>query len=241
MSDPSWLQPWAHGPFAALDFETTHSDPFEARVVSASLLMLGRGRDDTTRWLINPGIEIPLEAVGVHGITTEFIRQRGRPAVEAVAELADAIRQVWAASIPLVTFNAPYEITVITSELMRYDLGSLRIGTILDPLVIDRKFWKFRPGKDRLEDCCAAYKVKPGNAHDDAWDARAAARLIWVQARKFQEFGSLSLEQLQGLQAAWYQHWAEDFEHFLRVKAREPKPDAVIEREWPLRTTRLLV
>ena len=42
-------------------------------------------------WLADPGVEIPLQASAVHGITTERARAEGRPAAEVVAEIVAAL------------------------------------------------------------------------------------------------------------------------------------------------------
>jgi len=37
-------QPWVEGPYAAFDLETTGTDPFEARIVTATFVEVGGGR-----------------------------------------------------------------------------------------------------------------------------------------------------------------------------------------------------
>lgn len=77
-------QPWTRGLLASFDLETTGTDPFEARMVQASVMVIGANFGVVARrWLVNPGVEIPAEAAAIHGITTERARAEGQPAAAA--------------------------------------------------------------------------------------------------------------------------------------------------------------
>lgn len=184
-------------------------------------------------WLVNPGVKIPAEAAAIHGVTTERAETEGARADIAVYEITCAVAGAFAAGIPLVIYNANYDLTVLTSELWRHNEALLAIGYVLDPLVIDRALDRWRSGKRRLADVCAAYGVSQDAAHSSGGDALAAARLAWRMARDYSAVGHRTLDELQAWQAEQHVAWAEDFERFLRAKGR----DDVIEREWPVRTT----
>src|SRR5690606_34711454 len=79
--------PWWEGVLPVFDVETTGSDPREARIVSAALLLClpdGRVQPGGVDVIVNPGVPIPDEATAVHGITTERARAEGIEPAEAV-------------------------------------------------------------------------------------------------------------------------------------------------------------
>ena len=78
-------------------------------------------------WLADPGVEIPEQASAVHGITTERARTEGRPAADVVAEIIAAIRAVFARGVPLVVYNAPYDLTLLDAR--RVGTASSRSAT----------------------------------------------------------------------------------------------------------------
>jgi len=228
-------QPWVDGPYASLDFETTGPDPFTARVVTATLVEVGGGGVLAERhWIVNPGIEIPAEASAIHGVTTERAVAEGQDPGDAAYQIEDAVRACWGRGLVLVVFNAAYDLTVLSCEIARWhgDEYVRAPGYVLDPLVIDRALDRWRSGKRRLADVCAAYGVRQEDAHSSGGDALAAARLAWRMAHDYSAVGHRTLAELQAWQAASHIEWAEDFQRFLRSKGRAD----VIEREWPVRT-----
>lgn len=226
-------QPWVAGPYAAFDLETTSADPFTARIVTATIVEVGAAGVLAERhWLVDPGVEIPAEAAAIHGVTDEKVQAEGVRADIAVYEIASAVAAIFERGVPLVAFNAAYDITVLVRELDRHCEAELRIGYVLDPLVLDRALDRWRSGKRRLADVCAAYGVPQEAAHSSGGDALAAARLAWRMAHDYSAVGHRTLQELQVWQAEQHVAWAEDFERFLRAKGR----DDIIEREWPVRT-----
>ena len=63
--------PLAFRPFVGFDLETTSTDPFEARIVTACV---APEKGAAQRWLVDPGIEIPPGAAAIHGISTATAR-----------------------------------------------------------------------------------------------------------------------------------------------------------------------
>ena len=80
---------WMNGLRATFDLETTGVDVTTARIVTASLILLDPQGNVVRRgeWLADPGVEIPAGAAAVHGITTEYAREHGRPAREVCGSL----------------------------------------------------------------------------------------------------------------------------------------------------------
>ena len=104
---------WFDGRLAAYDIETTGTDTENDRIVTAAVSVVGGGEPSESRtWLVDPGIEIPDEATAVHGITTEQARTEGQSSASAVAEITSVLASVVAEDIPIVAFNARFDLTI---------------------------------------------------------------------------------------------------------------------------------
>ena len=224
---------WADGPMATYDLETTSPDPETARIVTATLAVVNTVPAAAPhQWLADPGIEIPAEATAIHGITTEHAREHGAEAGSVAAEIRAALASVWRRGAPVVIYNAPYDLTVLDRELVRYGMDGLgNIGPIIDPLVLDRAMDRFRRGKRTLTAACEHYKVRLDGAHDSTQDALAAARVAWRIAQKYPQVGEMTLPELMTYQEEAHEAWAEGFSEYL---ARQGKSE-VIDGSWPIR------
>lgn len=187
MTDRTVLDvPWWEGPMLAFDTETTGPDPDTARLVSFTTATYtdtwytGDRRDV----LVNPGVPIPDEAVAVHGISTERAEAQGVDPADAVRVAMEDLGRAWASGIPVVAFNAPYDLTVVDREADRHLGLSLVVdGPVIDPLVLDRLVDPYvkGSGQRRLGPTCERYGVDLTEWHDagaDAWAAQALARAI---------------------------------------------------------------
>lgn len=223
---------------AVFDTETTGVDPHEARIVTAFVGLID-ARGDVERgtdWLADPGVEIPEQAAAVHGITTEMAQAEGEPAAQVVAAVRAAIEWIARHRVPLVVFNAPYDLTLLDAECRRHGLepvGPLLGEQVVDPLVIDKAVDRFRRGKRTLTAQAEAYGIELLDAHSAGDDAVASGQLAQGMARKFpDEVGSVPLDELHRRQAAWHDEQAADFEAYLR---REKDPSYTAPRGWPVR------
>jgi DNA polymerase-3 subunit epsilon len=231
---------WADGNLVAFDLETTGVDPETARIVTACAVEVGpNGLVDRRGWLADPGVDIPAEATAVHGITTEHARAEGRPIDEVVVEIGTVIQDAWARGLPIVVYNAPYDLTLLDREMRRSCDSGIElltppgqgVGPVVDPLVIDKALDRYRRGGRKLVDVCRHHGIAlpPAEAHTSAGDAMAAARLAWKLARRYDVCTDLDV--LQERQATWHAEWAEGFERHLRSQGKhEP-----ISRDWPIR------
>lgn len=230
-SMPTWAQR-----IAVFDTETTGLDLRESRIVTACLVELDRSGQvvsDRPEWLADPGIEIPVSASAVHGITTEVARAKGQPAAQVISELLSAIRHCLERNVAVVAYNAPYDFTILHYEALRHGLEPLREPwPVLDPLVIDKGLDTYRRGKRRLEVVAEHYGVPLVEAHTATADAIAAGRVMQAIALRFADKLPQDLQQMQTIQKNWAASQAESFARFLRDNG---KPEATAELGWPVR------
>ncbi|MFJ4949971.1 3'-5' exonuclease [Streptomyces sp. NPDC088760] len=231
---------WHRELLIGFDLETTGTDPRAARIVTAAVIEVRAGEPMGRReWLADPGVEIPADAVAVHGISNERAAAEGRPADQVADALADVLVAHWKTGVPVVAYNAAFDLTLLSAELRRYELPSLtdRLGgarpaPVIDPYTIDRWVDRYRRGKRNLEAVCAEYGIVLGAAHNATADALAAARLASAIAERHPKIASLGPAELHQRQIEWYADWAADFQAFLR---RKGEADAVVDGTWPLR------
>lgn len=235
---------WHDSTLVGFDLETTGTDPLTARVVTAAVVH--HQVDDgigglSRRWLVDPGIDIPEAAAAVHGITTAHARTHGEQAASAVAAVADALTEAWSAGLPIVIFNAAYDVTLLNAELLRHRLVPLTERTgwadalIIDPLVIDRAVDRYRRGKRTLQDAVQHYRIQAGGAHSADGDAVAACRVARAIAMRYPEVAGAEAAALLSQQRVWSTEWAVRFQAYLRSRGQA---DVVIDGTWPLRVHR---
>ena len=224
------------GQLAVFDLETTGVDVETACIVSACVAVLAANGSVIARWdwLANPGIEIPEGASAVHGITTERARAEGRPAHVVVAEITQSLRVLFALGIPLVVYNAPYDLTLLDRECRRHQLAPLETTSpVIDPLVIDKAVDRYRKGKRTLTATAELYKVRLDDAHDAGSDAIAAGRVAQALGAAYPDELDITLPDLHGRQEVWYAEQAASFQDYIRsVKGDETY---VSDSAWPLR------
>ncbi|MBD8584374.1 3'-5' exonuclease [Frigoribacterium sp. CFBP 13729] len=220
------------------DLETTGIDVETARIVTAHVGLIDATGATVAHgeWLADPGVEIPEQASAVHGISTERARAEGRPAAEVVAEIVAAVRAVFARGVPLVVYNAPYDLTLLDREARRHGIEPLgevgEIGCVVDPLVIDKAVDRFRKGKRTLEAAAGVYGVVLDDAHDAGADAVAAGRVAQAMAKRYPDQLDVATTDLHDLQVGWCSTQAASFQEYMRRK----DPTFTTSGEWPHRS-----
>ena len=230
---PAAAPGWHTGLIGSYDCETTGTDPFNARLVSAAFVTTAGNRRE---FLVDPGVEIPAEAAAVHGISTEHARANGAEPKAALEQIAALLAEHFNTGAPLVVFNAPFDLTLLEAELSRHGLTPLRervsqIAPVIDPLVIDRKLDKWRKGPRKLEAQCEHYGVVIENAHNACADAVAAMEVARALAGRYPEIAESELLALHQDQAQWKADADADFADYKRRKGEEFTP----EPGWPVR------
>ena len=216
------------------DLETTGIDTETSRIVSAYVGVVdAAGSPKGVSWLADPGVEIPAQASAVHGITTERAQAEGREAAEVVAEIVAVLRALLAQGIPVVIYNAAYDLTLLNRECLRHGIPPLdNPSPIIDPLVIDRAVDRYRKGKRTLEVAAGFYGVELMDAHDAQADAVAAGRVAQAICRRYAEQLGGDLDALHAQQKTWAAESAQSFQDYMR---RSKDPEFVADGAWPER------
>ena len=230
----------------AWDTETTGTDPVNDRIVTAAFVVRTPGRDDLPfTYLINPGVPIPPETTEVHGITDAKVQAEGREPKAALNELADHLTAAIIHYLPVVAYNQSFDWSMLHYELLRHGLPTVydRIGgdpiTLIDPLVLDKKFGERPEGKGqrRLQPTAERYGVVIEDWHEAQADAVAALAIAEMQFERFPELGRMTPQQLFVAQRQWRAKQAAGTQWWFREKATPEEggdPNKVIDGSWPL-------
>ncbi|SJN24112.1 DNA polymerase III subunit epsilon [Microbacterium esteraromaticum] len=227
---PSWLTR-----VGVFDLETTGVDVANDRIVTAHVGVLDiRGREVAARdWLADPGIPIPDGAAAVHGVTTEYARAHGRPPGEVIAEITHALATLFQQGLPIVAYNASYDFSLLAHEAVRHGQPVLKAPhPVIDPLVLDKAYDRFRRGKRTLSVVAEHYEVPLDAAHEASADAVAAGRVALALAKAF--LLPESAAELHTQQIGWARDQAASLtEYFIKVGRLDP--DESLDGSWPLR------
>lgn len=141
-----------------LDTETTGMDPNEGdRIVEIGCVeiedYLPTGR--TYHQYINPERDVPAEAVAVHGITNEFLKDKPVMA-ECIGDFLDFIKDS-----RLVIHNAEFDMKFLNWELRNLGFPSLPKKNVVDTLAIARQ--KFPGSPANLDALCRRYSIDNTN------------------------------------------------------------------------------
>ncbi|MDM7832741.1 exonuclease domain-containing protein [Cellulomonas edaphi] len=230
---------WSAGPLLGFDTETTGVDVDSDRIVTAALVRRDASGTHVRTWLIDPGIPIPEAAAAIHGVSTEHARQHGRKPKEALDEIAALIAEAMRGGVPVVAYNAAFDLCLLDAELRRHRLRTIpdRLCSdprpVIDPLVLDRAEDRFRQGKRKLVDLCGYYEVAEyGDLHNADVDVVATLDVLERIVGRFPHLAELDLDQLHSYQVTAHRAWAEGFNAWRTSKGLEG-PGA--QDHWPVR------
>lgn len=230
---------WIDGPMLGFDTETTGVDVDSDRIVTAALVRRDASGTSVRTWLIDPGVDIPAGATAIHGITTEHARTHGEPAALALEEIAVVLAESIAAGVPVVAFNAAFDLCILAADLRRHGLATLseRLGRdvvpVIDPLVLDRSEDRYRSGKRKLVDLCGIYRIADGGRlHTADVDVIATLDVLTAIVDRYPHLGALELTPLHAYQVTAHRAWAEGFNAW---RARKGLTGPGAELTWPLR------
>jgi DNA polymerase III subunit epsilon len=136
------------------DTETTGLDPLTGdRLVEIGCIELVNRfpTGKTFHWYFNPERDMPETAFKIHGLSSEFLRDKplfAEKADELITFLGDA---------QLVAHNAMFDLGFLNAELERVGRALVSRERMIDTLLIARR--KHPGGANRLDDLCARYQI----------------------------------------------------------------------------------
>ncbi|UJH68007.1 3'-5' exonuclease [Allomuricauda sp. SCSIO 65647] len=149
-------------PICFFDLETTGTNVAKDRIVEISILKIHpNGNKESKTWLVNPEMEIPAEAIAVHGISNEKVVNE--PTFKQLSkEIYSLIKDS-----DLAGFNSDrFDIPLLAEEMMRADVDfDMKHMVSVDVQTIFHKM-----EKRTLE---AAYKFYCDKSLEDAHSAKA--------------------------------------------------------------------
>jgi DNA polymerase-3 subunit epsilon len=229
---PDWVRM-----IGVFDLETTGVDVAADRIVTAHVGLLdASGRVIRARdWLADPGIEIPEGASAIHGISTAHARTHGRAAADVVREVVAAVGALLDAGIPVVAYNAPFDFSLLKYESLRHGVAPIENPSpVIDPLVVDKAYDRWRKGKRTLEVVAAHYAVRLDAAHEASADAVAAGRVAQALAERYAPWLPDTVHELHTRQIGWARAQAESLtEYFVRIGRLDPEER--LDGRWPIR------
>jgi DNA polymerase III subunit epsilon len=136
------------------DTETTGLDPLQGdRLVEIGCIeLLNRfPTGKTFHWYFNPERDMPEAALRIHGLTSEFLKDKPLFA-DKVDELI-----VFLGDAQLIAHNAMFDLGFLNAELERAGRAGVSRERMIDTLMIARR--KHPGGSNRLDDLCVRYSI----------------------------------------------------------------------------------
>ena len=205
----------------AFDLETTGIDPFYDVPVSYQL-------GDKSGY-INPGRPIPEQAIAIHGITNAMVADADI-LEDGIVFLGVTLSMHWMAGYTVIGMNVSCDLTMVASQLQRFGYPPLVVGPVIDVLVIDRTFDKYRKGSRKLSALCEHYGVVLENAHTASADAQACIEIYEKQVAKWPKLAEITNHRM----AEWYVRWLTGYAEWCTKNDREPIPKG--RYSWPVHT-----
>lgn len=222
-----------------LDAETTGPNPLTDKLVT---LFIGKMDAngiflEKQDLLFNPGIDIPVEASNVHGITTEKAAKDGiHPDDHAATLLAIRNYLVQNKALPLVVYNAPFDLTLLNLAFAAHNIPVINFDEffVFDPFVVDKAHDKYRKGSRQLADVAVVYNVKvdPTKTHTADYDCYLTGSIA-LKLLSYSQYAARTPEIWMSVQKAEKKEQANSLETYLRKIKNDDS--IVISGEWPER------
>lgn len=228
------------------DTETTGTDTENDRIISCFI----RARDGDEivfekNWVIDPGVEVPKEASGVHGMTTEWIREHGRKDVEAaIGEIHEALAEYSNAGYVVCGFNHSFDLAILDAENKRaYPRETWRrFGEkvrYIDPCIFSRVFDRYVKGGHQLITVAKrnGIEVEEDRLHAADYDVEVTEKLVKVFLnRAWKELASLRqgltpdefITKLQEWQATEKAEWADGLTQYFESQGKREEDGSKI-------------
>ena len=137
-----------------LDTETTGMDPADGhRIIEIGCVELLNHLPTGKVWhrYINPERDVDAGAVAVHGIKTEFLKDKPTFG-EIVGEFLD-----FCGDATLIIHNAEFDVKFLNSELKTFGFPAIKIANVIDTLLMARKKYPGSPAN--LDALCRRFNI----------------------------------------------------------------------------------
>jgi DNA polymerase-3 subunit epsilon len=154
-----------------------------------------------------------------------MVQKDGTEPKETLDCIADEIASAQNVGIPLVVFNAGFDIPLLESELQRYSLPSLssRISAdsinVLDPMILDIVMNPYRKGRRNLDTLITVYKIgSSGSLHSAEVDSVYTLKVLDSILSENPILLNKTNSEINSLQRTGYENWAKGLnEYRLRI------------------------
>lgn len=186
--------------YVVIDLETTGLDPLHDRVVSAGAVRVSQGRvrlGDRFSELINPGRDVPVESIKVHGITPDMLRE-ARTALDAFDDFL-----AWLGHDIVVAHYAGFDMHFINRTMRRaygFPLQNLVLDTVrmCQGLILPSDPYGVRGNKKpcSLESLSRRFGLVMPERHTALGDALATAMIFQRLTDRLEQAGGRTLRDL---------------------------------------------
>ena len=136
------------------DTETTGLDPYQGdRLVEIGCVELINGfpTGNSFHYYLNPERIVPDGAFQVHGLSTEFLKDK-----PLFADVCDEF-VAFIGEAPLIAHNAMFDLGFINTELERCKRALLQRDRLVDTLMLARR--RYPAGPNKLDDLCGRFSI----------------------------------------------------------------------------------
>lgn len=228
---------WRELDTVGFDLETTGLDTQTCRIVTAALVHNRPNGSQVSRgaMLVDPGIEIPDEAAGIHGITTQLAREQGADYAQTYTRMRTYLDDVWRAGHAVVVYNAPYDLSVIDAEGRRLGWPPLQPGIVLDPLVLDRAMTRTKGSSTsrKLKPTTEYHKVRHDAEHDAVEDVLATLRILW-KMKRHPAVGRWTVARVMRMQEQMYRARGMELRDYYAEHPEKNRDPASVGVDWPM-------
>jgi DNA polymerase III subunit epsilon len=166
--------------FVVLDLETTglRSDIHEIIEIGAIRVNRDSTEHDGFQTLVKPEKKIPKKITELTGITQEMVEREGVDLDKALRDFVE-----FAGELPLVTFNAEFDMAFLNAATAATQTSSLRRNSVSCALKMARRAW---PGRKsyRLADLARDGGLSTGGSHRALDDCKRALIVYTAAASK---------------------------------------------------------
>jgi len=174
------------------DTETTGLDPYQGdRLVEIGCVELLNGfpTGNSFHRYLNPEREMPDGAFKVHGLSTEFLRDK-----PVFADVCDEFL-AFVGDAPLIAHNAMFDLGFINAELERCKKALLQRERLVDTLMLARR--RYPAGPNSLDHLCMRFSIDASRRtkHGALLDAELLAEVyVELTGKRQSSFGLIDVQ-----------------------------------------------